>query len=271
MTTDVLSADFSYLCRKQFLSFEMKKAIVMGASSGIGHEVARLLIGQGWTVGVAARRVEKLEDLRDCAPERVFTARIDVTDAHADEALCRFIERMGGLDLYFHAAGIGRKNPELQAETELKTMQTNALGFARMVGEAYRYFALNGGGHIACITSIAGTKGMGPAPAYSATKAMQSTYLQALEQLAGNKRLNIHFTDIRPGFVDTPLLDNTSHFPMLMRTDKVALHILKAIEKQRHVCIIDCRWRMVTALWRRIPNWIWRRMRLIKNQDELHH
>ena len=65
----------------------MKKAIVMGASSGIGHEVARLLIGQGWTVGVAARRVEKLEDLRDCAPERVFTARIDVTDAHADEAL----------------------------------------------------------------------------------------------------------------------------------------------------------------------------------------
>ena len=83
-------------------------------------------------------------------------------------------------------------------------MDTNAVGFTRLVGCAYRYFANNGGGHIACITSIAGTKGLGPAPAYSASKAMQNTYLQALEQLAISKHHNIHFTDIRPGFVDTP-------------------------------------------------------------------
>lgn len=155
----------------------MKKAIVVGASSGIGHKVARLLIAQGWAVGVAARRIDKLTDLQAMAPERVYTAHIDVTNEDAETSLQQLIGRMGGLDLYFHAAGIGWQNPSLNADIELKTMETNAVGFTRMIGCAYRYFANNGGGHIACITSIAGTKGLGPAPAYSATKAMQNTYL----------------------------------------------------------------------------------------------
>ena len=118
-------------------------------------------------------------------------------------------------------------------------METNAVGFTRMIGCAYRHFANKGGGHIACISSIAGTKGLGPAPAYSATKAMQNTYLQALEQLAACKHHNIHFTDIRPGFVDTPLLAGTSHLPILMTTEKVARSIIKAINSRRHICVID--------------------------------
>ena len=184
----------------------MKKAVIIGASSGIGYEVARLLIAQGWTVGVAARRFEPLATLQNQAPKRVFTAQIDVTADDADTSLLQLIERMGGMDLYLHAAGIGWTNITLEADKEMKTMQTNAVGFMRMVGAAYRYFVANGGGHIACITSIAGTKGLGPAPSYSATKAMQNTYLQALEQLANAQKLNIRFTDIRPGFVDTALL-----------------------------------------------------------------
>ena len=240
----------------------MKKAIVVGASSGIGHEVARLLIAEGWAVGVAARRIDKLTDLQAMAPERVYTAQIDVNNEDAETSLLQLIERMNGIDLYFHAAGIGWQNPSLNADIELKTMETNALGFTRMIGCAYRYFANNGGGHIACITSIAGTKGLGPAPAYSATKAMQKTYLQALEQLAACKHHNIHFTDIRPGFVDTPLLAGTSHLPMLMTTKKVARSIIKAINNRRHICVIDSRWCVLTYLWRHIPNWIWRRMKL---------
>ncbi|WP_298951783.1 SDR family NAD(P)-dependent oxidoreductase [uncultured Alloprevotella sp.] len=241
---------------------ERKRVIILGASSGIGHEVARLFIEQGWTVGVAARRLDKLSDLKDNASERVFTARIDVTDEDAEVALFQLIKRMGGLDLYFHSSGIGWKNPTLEAEKEIKTMETNATGFTRMVGAAYRYFAAKGGGHIVCITSIAGTKGLGSAPAYSATKAMQNTYLQALEQLAVRKRHNIIFTDIRPGFVDTPLLTDSEHFPMLMTTEQVARSIMKAIRQRRHVCIIDTHWRILTFFWRLIPNWLWRRMKL---------
>ena len=134
----------------------MKKAIVVGASSGIGHEVARLLIAEGWAVGVAARRIDKLTDLQTMAPERVYTAQIDVNNEDAETSLLQLIEHMNGIDLYFHAAGIGWQNPSLNTDIELKTMETNALGFTRMIGCAYRYFANKGGGHIACISSIAG-------------------------------------------------------------------------------------------------------------------
>ena len=240
----------------------MKKAIIIGASSGIGYEVARLLISQDWIVGIAARRINKLLDLKNIAPERVYTAQIDVTKEEAEKSLMQLIDCIGGLDLYFHAAGIGWKNPELKEDIELKTMDTNAHGFTRMIGAAYRYFVNNGGGHIACITSIAGTKGLGVAPAYSATKAMQNTYIQALEQLSTAKHHNIRFTDIRPGFVDTPLLDGTTNLPMLMSPEKVAYSIVKAINRHRHVCVIDHRWAILTFFWKLIPNWIWRRMKL---------
>ena len=106
---------------------------------------------------------------------------IDVTKAEAGEKLLALVDRLGGMDLYFHASGIGKQNRTLEEDIELITTETNAVGFTRMIGTAYRYFAQQGTGHIAAITSIAGTKGLGPAPAYSATKALQATYLQALE------------------------------------------------------------------------------------------
>jgi short-subunit dehydrogenase len=131
-----------------------------------------------------------------------------------------------------------------------------------MIGEAFRYFAAKGGGHIVAITSIAGTKGLGPAPAYSATKAMQSTYLQALEQLAYQRGLKISFTDIRPGFVDTDLLSGTHKYPMLMKPEAVARDIVSSIYCKRHVRVIDGRYRVMTFFWRMIPNWIWRRLKI---------
>lgn len=240
----------------------MNHAIIMGASSGIGREVARLLIEKGWTVVLAARRQEPLEALRAMAPGRVSVACVDVTDAEAPTQLEKLFETMGHVDLYFHASGIGKQNKELEAGIEIATVMTNGVGFTRMIGTAYRCFARQGEGHIACITSVAGTKGLGPAPAYSATKAMQSTYLQALEQLAHSQRLRIGFTDIRPGFVDTPLLAANVRYPMLLDAVAVARTIVSAITRRRHVVVIDWRWAVLTAFWRRIPRWLWRRLRL---------
>ena len=234
-----------------------KKAIVVGASSGIGLEVAKLLIEQGWTVGVAARRTELLQDIGAAA-----TQRIDVTTDDATEGLQQLIGKLGGMDLYFHASGIGKQNRELTEDIELATVQTNGMGFTRMIGEAYRYFANQGYGDIAAITSIAGTKGLGPAPSYSATKAMQNVYLQALEQQANSRGLNIRFTDIRPGFVDTALLSGDFHYPMMLRPDKVAKEIVWAINKRKHIRVIDWKYRVLTAVWRRIPRFIWRRIKL---------
>ena len=235
----------------------MKRAIVVGASSGIGMEVARLLLQQGWTVGVAARRVELL---RAIGPVEV--AQIDVTADDATRRLRDLIERVGGMDLFFYASGIGKQNRMLREDVELATMQTNCMGFTRMIGEAYRYFASQGSGHIAAITSIAGTKGLGPAPSYSATKALQNVYLQALEQQAHARHLNIHFTDIRPGFVDTALLSGDFHYPMMLKPEHVARDIVASINHHRHIRVIDWRYRLLTALWRRIPRCLWRRLKL---------
>ena len=234
-----------------------KRAIVVGASSGIGLEVAKLLMAQGWKVGVAARRIEQMKDLGAAAVER-----IDVTTDDATEGLQRLISKLGGMDLYFHASGIGKQNRELTADIELATLQTNGVGFTRMIGEAYRYFVKQGSGHIAAITSIAGTKGLGPAPSYSATKAMQNVYLQALEQQTRSRGLDIVFTDVRPGFVDTALLAGDFHYPMMLRPEKVAQEIVCAINHHQHIRVIDWRYRILTAVWRRIPRWIWRRIKL---------
>lgn len=256
----------------------MKRAIVIGASSGIGREVAKLLLQQGWTLGVAARRVELLGSICDEVGMKgsigdgvdmpgnsgngVVVEQIDVTAADATEKLRSLIERLGGMDLFFYASGIGKQNRELQEDIELRTMETNALGFTRMIGEAYRYFAEQGVGHIAAITSIAGTKGLGPAPSYSATKAMQNVYLQALEQQANARGLKIRFTDIRPGFVDTALLSGDFRYPMMLRPERVAREIVSAINRRRHIRVIDWRYRLLTALWRRIPRFIWRHIKL---------
>ena len=240
----------------------MKTAIIVGASSGIGLEVAKLLLADGWRLGVAARREEPLLELKALAPERVEVMTIDVTSPDAGERLLSLIEQLGGMDLYFHASGIGKQNRTLDEDIELRTMETNAVGFTRMIGVAYRYFAERGTGHIAAITSIAGTKGLGPAPAYSATKALQATYLQSLEQQAHQRGLNIRFTDIRPGFVDTALLNDSFHYPMLMRPESVARDIVRSVYQHRHVRVIDYRYRILTFFWRLIPRWMWRRLKL---------
>ena len=239
-----------------------KKAIIVGASSGIGMEVAKVLLSDGWQLGIAARREDKLLELKAMAPERIKVMTIDVTQPDAGERLLSLIDEIGGMDLYFHASGIGRQNRKLEADIELRTMGTNAVGFTRMIGTAYRYFAQRGEGHIAAITSIAGTKGLGPAPAYSATKALQATYLQALEQQSRQSGLRIRFTDIRPGFVDTALLNGDFKYPMLLQPAAVARDIVGSIYKRRHVRIIDLRYRILTFFWRLSPNWLWRRFRL---------
>lgn len=236
---------------------QTKRAIVIGASSGIGQEVAKLLISQGWTVGVAARRIERMQGIGAVAVEQ-----IDVTTDEATTALERLINKTGGMDLFFYSSGIGKQNRELSEDIELATLETNGVGFTRMIGVAYRYFACHGGGHIAAITSIAGTKGLGPAPSYSATKALQNVYLQALEQQANSRGLNIRFTDIRPGFVDTDLLSGDFRYPLMLRPEKVAEEIVHAIKQRQHIRIIDWKYRLLTAFWRRVPRFAWRRFKL---------
>ena len=238
----------------------MKSIIIIGASSGIGRSTARIFAQKGWKVIATARRTDKLEELRNEAPDLITTASIDVTEDGADTRLTDIINENGGVDVVMNVAGIGKQNKGMDTSIETATSETNSTGFMRMVSAAFRYFADKGGGHIAVVSSIAGTKGLGSAPAYSATKRMQNTYIDALDQLARMRKLNIKFTDIRPGFVRTALLDDNHDYPLQMDVDKVAAEAVRAIEKQKRVCVIDWRYRIVTALWSLAPRWLWVRL-----------
>lgn len=238
----------------------MKYVIIMGASSGIGLELAKLYIKAGHRVGLAARRQERLEELRALAPERVEVARIDLERADALELLDDLSERLGGLDLYIHSSGIGWQNVALEASREEQTAEVNVLGFTRCIAHVFARFAERGVGHIVAISSIAGTRGLGSAPAYSSSKAYQACYLQALRQLCTIRKLHgVRITDIRPGFVDTALLSG-SKFPLLMTPESVAVGIKEAIERGKSLRIIDWRYRVLVGLWRLIPRPLWERL-----------
>lgn len=247
-----------------------KKAIVMGATSGIGMEVAKLLAAKGWQVGIAGRRIERLQALipdNKATPQGgiICYQQIDVTSAEAPSLLLELIDKLGGMDLYFHSSGIGWQNNSLDIEKELKTVETNGLGFTRMIDTAFNWFAThhknNSKARIACITSIAGTKGLGAAPAYSATKRFQNHYLECLSQQARMRHLPISITDIRPGFVKTDLIAGST-YPLQLQPEDVAKHIVRAIEKGKEVKVIDWRYAILVFFWRLIPRGLWTRLRI---------
>lgn len=237
----------------------MKRAIIIGATSGIGQEVAHLLVQQGWYIGIAGRRENTLQNMQQAYPGQIEIQCLDVTKEDAVLHLNELISRLGGMDLFFLSSGVGYQNRNLEPEIELHTARTNVEGFTRMITAAFDYFKKTDGGHIAVISSIAGTKGLGVAPAYSATKRFQNTYIDALAQLSRMQHLNIRFTDIRPGFVATDLLRN-GKYPMLMSADKVARHIVRALKRRKRVAIIDRRYRLLVFFWRMIPRWLWERL-----------
>lgn len=237
----------------------MKKIIIVGATSGLGLETARCYLNEGWRVGIAGRRESALQEIQNIAPDQIKYEVIDVTSAEASDALDRLIDKTGGMDVFLLSSGIGSQNLNLKPDIELDTVRTNAEGFVRMINAAYHHFEKQGRGQIAVISSIAGTKGLGAAPAYSATKRFQNTYIDSLAQLSRIKRKNIIFTDIRPGFVETALLKNRS-YPLLMKPDRVALKIIKGINRKQRVVIIDRRYQALVFFWKLIPQWIWERL-----------
>lgn len=243
----------------------MKKIVIVGATSGIGMESAKLFLQNGYIVGLAGRRDENLLFLQKEYPQTAFIKKIDITEQEAPQQLLELIDDMGGMDIYLHVSGIGFQNKELQPQIEIDTVKTNCLGMTQMVIKAYDYFSKNGGGQIAVVSSIAGTKGLGVAPSYSATKRFNNIYLQCLAQLSRMRGDKISFTDIRPGFVETALL-RSANYPMKMQAGYTAKKLYKAVVNKKRVAIIDWRYSILVAFWRLIPNFIWERLKIVKTK-----
>jgi len=237
----------------------MKKAIVIGATSGIGKALALLLADNGYKVGITGRRKNLLAKLANEKPENFYYLPFDVTAENLEENLNTIAEQLGGLDLLIYSSGVGELNSDLKIDLELPTIDVNVKGFNRAMVWAYHYFEQQKSGQIASISSIAGLRGSGFAPAYNASKAYQINYLEGLRQKTKKQKLAISITDIRAGFVDTKMAKGSGKF-WVASTKKAALQIFKAIKAEKSVIYVTKRWRIIALLLKLMPRFLYERM-----------
>jgi short-subunit dehydrogenase len=220
-----------------------RRAIIIGASSGIGRAITLELISLGYIIGVTGRRAELLEEIRLSDPLKVHASVFDITDGGNVSKMDELVSRLGGLDLCIISAGTGEFNAGLEFETELRIINTNIKGFTELADWAYSYFVKQGHGHLAGITSIGGIRGNPLAPAYNASKAFQINYLEGLRLRSVKYRRTFIITDIRPGFVDTDMAKGEGLF-WVSTAEKAARQIIRAIRKKRKIVYITRRWRL---------------------------
>ncbi len=238
----------------------MKRAIVIGASSGIGRELAKILAGDGYVVGVMARRVQLLDDLNREANGTLFVQQIDVADIEpAMEALERLIKEMDGVDLIVISAGTGEINNNLSWHLENETIRTNVSGFAALANVAMRHFMEKESGHLVGISSIAALRGGSESPAYNASKAFESNYLEGLRQKVRKSGLAIAITDIKPGFVNTSMAKGDGIF-WAAEPEEAARQIYRAVKRRKRSAYITRRWVLIAWLLRLLPGFIYERL-----------
>jgi len=238
----------------------MKRAIVIGATSGIGRALVKVLVENGFTVGATGRREKLLAELQAEHPGKIFISTFDVTDISAvAKKLSALVQEIGGLDLLILSSGTGHVNHALDFVKEKEAIDTNVLPFTLIAGWAFGFFAKQEAGHFVGITSIAGLRGGRHAPAYNATKAFQIRYMEGLRAKAKKARLPIVITDIRPGFVDTAMAKGDDVF-WAAPVEKAAGQIYRAIEKKKPVAYITRRWALIAWLMRVAPKFIYERI-----------
>ena len=230
-----------------------KKAIVFGATSGIGRELARLLVKDGYEVMITGRRKERLDELQAENPEKYIVRKHVITDVADSETL--FVEvssKMQQVDLIIHNSGIGENNFSLEWEKDLPTLETNVIGATKIYQLSYNYFKNQGFGHLVGITSIASLVGNRHVPAYHASKAYQSNYLESLWMKASKtKKAAISITNILPGYVDTDIITGPTFW--MAPLDKAVKQIYSAIKKKKRKAYITKRWRFVAIMMKILP------------------
>lgn len=237
----------------------MKKAIVIGASSGIGRALARVLAEHGYSIGLAARRSNLLAELARELPTPSFVKAIDVS--RTDEAMRQMrelIDEMGDVELFVLSAGIGFVNPQLDWNRERDTIDVNVSGFTAMANVAVEYLQTRGSGQIVGLSSIAALRGNRAAPAYNASKAFISNYMEALRNRFRKLNLPIVVTDVQPGFVDTAMAKGEGVF-WAAAPEKAAGQIFSAIAKRNEHAYVTKRWRLIAWLLKAAPNWLYHR------------
>jgi short-subunit dehydrogenase len=238
----------------------MKKAIIVGASSGIGRALAKNIARDGYVVGLAARRLSLLLELQQEIGNQALVKQIDISNTdNAIPLFSELIEEMDGVDLIVISAGTGFINPDLEWGKEDETIAVNVRGFTAIANVAMHHFLQKGSGHLVNISSIAALRGNRGAPAYNASKAFESNYLDGLRQKVVRLRLPITITDIQPGFVDTAMAQGEELF-WLASPEEAAKQIYQAIRGKKKHAYVTKRWRLIAWFFKLVPDSIYYRL-----------
>lgn len=238
----------------------MKTAIIIGATSGIGENLTKLLVQDGWNVGVTGRRLRLLEELKEFSPQKIILQQQDIKQtSKTKEVLGNLFSQLGGVDLVIVSSGVSELNRPLDWEIEQNVIETNVNGVAKIYQFIFNEFRKQNHGHLVGISSLAAIRGNRYCPSYSASKAFQANYLEALRCISKNEKLNIDITDIQPGFVDTPMAKGEGLF-WVSNVEKASQQIYSAIKKRKRKAYITKRWTIIAFLMKWMPNWIWERL-----------
>ena len=233
--------------------------IIIGATSGIGKALFEKYAADGNHVGIVGRRTNLLDELREQYPANTLTATADITKTdEAEKAISDLIARLGHVDLAIVCSGTGELNPTLDYTLEHPTIDTNVTGWTFVIDRLYQIFEQQGHGHLVAITSAGGLRGEPMAPAYSASKAYQINYMEALRKKAYKSGNHIHVTDIRPGLVDTAMAKGEGLF-WVMPVEKVASQIVAAIRKQKSKAYVTKRWHVLAIINKNLPYSIYKK------------
>ncbi len=234
--------------------------IIIGATSGIGRALFEKYVVDGNCIGIVGRRTHLLDELRQEHPDTIITATADITK---QDEIARAIDDLSAelkdIDLAIVCSGTGNINATLDYVVERPTIDTNITGWTFVIDTLYHIFEQQGHGHLVAITSAGGLRGEPMAPAYSASKAYQINYMEALRKKAYKSGNHIHVTDIRPGLVDTAMAKGEGLF-WVMPVEKVAHQIVAAIRKQKSKVYVNKRWHILAIINKNLPFSIYKKM-----------
>ena len=234
--------------------------IIIGATSGIGKALFEKYATEENRLGIVGRRTNLLDELRCQHPSNTYTATADITKREeAEQAIYSLHEELGHVDLAIVCSGTGEINPSLNYDVERPTLDTNVTGWTFVISMLYHIFEQQGHGHLVAITSAGGLRGEPMAPAYSATKAYQINYMEALRKKAFKAGGNITVTDIRPGLVNTAMAKGEGLF-WVMPVEKVARQISTAIRRKKTKVYVTKRWHILAIIYKNLPFGLFKRI-----------
>ena len=235
---------------------EIKSVIIVGATSGIGKALALKYLSLGVKTGITGRRLSELNSIKDQYPDNCFISNFDICENNSENHLYTLAREMGEIDLIIVNSGVGNYNPKNSIEIDLETIETNVVGFTRMAKATFRIFLDQGFGHLVGVSSVAGNFGYGRAAAYNASKAYVSNYLSGLRHRGKLSKKKIYVTDIQPGFIRTPLIDNRKEAFGIISAEEFAEITINKLRKKTRRIIVPFRWFWAVLLLKLLPDWL---------------